>query len=96
MTPRLTEAAAEDLEVAKAHITTHADGVIAEQVINRIGTTITMLCRFPQIGHDGQVGGTFEMLVPRLPFMIVCRIDFNDEVNELIVLRVYHTARKRD
>ena len=33
MTPRLTEAAAEDLEAAKLHITTHADGVIADQII---------------------------------------------------------------
>ena len=96
MTPRLTEAAAEDLEAAKTHITRHTDSVIADQITNRIGTTITMLCRYPQIGHDGHVGGTFEMLVPRLPFMIVYRIDFNDEANELIVLRVYHTARNRD
>ena len=96
MTPRLTEAAADDLEAAKTHITTHADGVIADQVINRIGTTISMLCRYPQIGRDGHVGGTFEMLVPRLPFLIVYRIDFDDKTNELIVLRVYHTARNRD
>ena len=96
MTPRLTEAAAEDLESTKIHITTHAGETIAEQIINRIGATITMLSRFPQIGHDGYVSGTFEMLVPRLPFVIIYRTNFNEKLDELIVLRVYHTARNRD
>ncbi len=96
MIPRLTEVAAGDLEAAAIHIVNSADAVIAERIIDRIGGTIRMLCRFPHLGHDGHMPGTFEMLVPRLPFVIVYRIDFNDADNELIVLRVYHTARERE
>lgn len=95
MRVRLTEAAADDLDGISSHVALHADAVIAEHVIARIGVLISTLSAYPHIGHDGAVAGTFEMLVPRLPFVIVYRIDFNDDDNELIVLRVFHTAQRR-
>lgn len=35
------------------------------------------------------------MVVARLPIVIIYRIDFSDEGSELIVLGVYHAARRR-
>jgi len=57
--------------------------------------TIVMLGRFPHFGHDGVVSGTFEIVVPRLPFVIVYRIDVGGTDDELVILRVYHGAQDR-
>jgi len=93
MIPRFTEAAARDLEDIRSHIGTHAGIDIAEQVVSRIGITITAVCRFPHIGHAGHVRDTLEMRVPRLPFVVIYRIETSK--GEIIVLRVYHTSRNR-
>ena len=74
---------------------THAPDVESSvRVVAQIGQVLSLLKRFPHIGHDGHRPGTFEMLVPRLPVVIVYRIDVGDG-EELIVLRVYHTRQQR-
>ena len=44
---------------------------------------------FPQSGRIGRVAGTFELVVPRLPYFIPYRI----HQNKIEILRVYHTSR---
>lgn len=39
------------------------------------GETIKMLRSLPRLGHAGRKEGTRELNVPRLPFVIVYRID---------------------
>lgn len=93
---RVTHDARDDLEGLRSHIVANAGAGIADMVIGRIGTGLSTLAAFPHIGHGGHVPGTFEMVVPRLPFVVVYRVDFNDIERELVVLRVYHTARDRE
>ena len=92
---RVTRDAHDDLAGLRRHIVANAGAGIADMVIDRIGTMLSTLAAFPHMGHDGHVSGTFEMVIPRLPFLVVYRIDFTDTERELVVLRIYHTARYR-
>ena len=91
---RLTEDAASDLESIKK-FSEDVDVGLATRVTAQIGNVLTLLLRYPHIGHDGRRPGTFEMLVPRLPIVIVYRIDIGPREEELIVLRVFHVRQHR-
>lgn len=91
---RLTEDAASDLEGIKK-LSADVDVILATRVIAQIGNVLTLLARYPHIGHEGRRPRSFEMLVPRLPIVVVYRIDVGARGEELIVLRVYHTRRDR-
>ena len=90
----LTEDAASDLEGIKRH-TENIDAALAERTLDHIGQILSVLRRLPHLGHDGMKPGSFEMVVPRLPIVIVYRIDRAHREEALIVLRVYHTRRDR-
>ena len=51
----------------------------ALRVGSRIRETIDLLVKFPNVGHKGAQPGTREMLVPRLPYIIVYRIERDAE-----------------
>jgi plasmid stabilization system protein ParE len=91
---RLTEDAASDLEGIK-RFSEDIDTELAARILAQIGQVLILLRRLPHIGHDGARPGTSEMLVPRLPIVVVYRIDVAEREEELIVLRVYHTRRDR-
>ena len=91
---RLTEDAASDIEAIK-QFSEDVDAGLAARILAQIGQVLSLLKRFTHIGHDGHRPGTFEMLVPRLPVVIIYRIDVGDREEELIVLRVYHTRQQR-
>jgi toxin ParE1/3/4 len=93
MRVRVTDDAAADLRQIKAFISEN-DAIAADRVIERIRTA-TLLGILPRTGHDGIVPGTFEKVVPRVPYVIVFRVDINDSSRELVVLRVYHSAQDR-
>ncbi len=63
----------------------------ADRVIQRIVQAIAVLENFPLLGRDGQVEGTREFSIVRLPYLAVYRIV--DET-ELRVLTIIHTARQ--
>ncbi len=44
----------------------------------------------PKIGRIGRVAGTFELVIPGIPYVVPYRIR-NQEVQ---ILTVYHTSRK--
>jgi toxin ParE1/3/4 len=44
-------------------------------------------------GRRGRVGGTYEKVVPRLPYIIVYRIRKIDGEETIRILRVIHTSR---
>lgn len=81
------------LEDIRRYIAVH-DAAVAERVRLQLVETIKMLRALPRLGHAGRKEGTRELNVPRLPFVIVYRIDINDE-DELVILGIYHGARDR-
>ncbi len=93
MNIRVTEDAASDLESIKTYIG-REHGVVAERVVDHIRGMIRLLADWPQLGHAGTVGGTYERTVPRTPYVIVYRIDFGTQ-DALIILRVPHAAQDR-
>jgi toxin ParE1/3/4 len=95
MKMRVTDDAKADLRQIKAFISEDKP-VAAAGVIERIRKTITLLAVLPQLGHRGLVAGTFEKGVPRVPYLVVYRIDGSSgNERELVVLRVYHGAQPR-
>ena len=93
MRVRVTDDAKADLRGIKAFISGHSVSA-AGSVIEHIRKTLALLALLPRLGHAGAVHGTFEKGVPRLPYLIVYRIDLNG-ADELVVLRVYHSAQDR-
>ena len=71
------------------------DGSAAERVIRRIRRSAENLLTFPYMGRAGVVTGTFEYVVPGLPYIIVYRVDLND-ADEIVILGVFHGAQRRD
>jgi toxin ParE1/3/4 len=67
----------------------------ARRVGSRIGDTINLLLNFPHMGHKGVQPGMREMLVPRLPYIIVYRIESEVEEERLVIIGVYHGAQLR-
>jgi toxin ParE1/3/4 len=94
MRARVTDDAAADLRQIKAFIS-EDDAIAADRVIDRIRKTAALLAILPRTGHDGIVPGTFEKVVPRVPYVIVFRVDINEGSRELVLLRGYHTAQDR-
>jgi plasmid stabilization system protein ParE len=94
MKVRVTDDAAADLRQIKDFISRDKPGAAAG-AIERIRRCIGLLAVLPRLGHGGIVPGTFEKSVPRVPYVIVYRIEKSDTPHELVVLRVYHTAQDR-
>ena len=94
MKVRVTDDAKADLRQIKAFISGHSVSAAAI-VIEHIRTTFTLLAFLPRLGHAGAVHDTFEKGVPRLPYLVVYRIDRADAGDEVVVLRVYHCAQDR-
>jgi toxin ParE1/3/4 len=65
----------------------------AAHIVNRIFAEVDRIGEFPQIGRIGIVSGTYEWIVPGLPYIIVHELD--EDKNEVIVLGVFHGARAR-
>lgn len=63
----------------------------ARQVARRIRETINLLAEFPEVGREGALVGTREVV---LPYIVVHRIDKGDQ-DTLTVLGIYHGAQIR-
>jgi toxin ParE1/3/4 len=66
----------------------------ARRVGARLRETIDLLAAFPDMGHEGALPGTYEMVVPGLPYVVVHRIKSGDE-ETLVILGIYHGAQLR-
>lgn len=66
----------------------------AKTVVERLFSSIELLVSFPRMGHAGHVSGTFEWVVPRLPYIVVYEIDEPGE--RVIVNAVFHGAQSRE
>ena len=85
---------------AKVHLATIFDLLCSEDrqaatiIVARIRASVQALCQFPYLGHIGKVPGTLELVVVRLPYVIVYRIEIGDE-DQIVILGVFHFARNR-
>ena len=59
---------------------------IVSQIATRIKKAANSLDAFPQLGRDGVVAGTKELVIPRLPFVCVYRI----KSGQVQILRLLH------
>jgi toxin ParE1/3/4 len=63
----------------------------ADSVIDRILASIERLGDLPYMGHQGRASGTYEWVVTGLPYIVVYKID--SENNEVEITAVFHGAR---
>jgi toxin ParE1/3/4 len=89
---RLSPEAAADLDAIFAYIARDNPNA-AQSVIERIGDTLDLLRQFPHIGRRSSAHGVSGLVVERLPYIVFHQIDEQERL--IVVLRVYHTARKR-
>jgi plasmid stabilization system protein ParE len=86
-----SEAAIADLETQVAYIA--ADNHRAAlRVRNRIAEVGRRLSQFAT-GRRGRVPGTYEQVVPRLPYLVIYRIRRTQGSEWVSILRVIHTSR---
>lgn len=72
------------------HYIADDDPDAAERAVDAIGKTGNALADFAT-GHPGQVAGTYEKSVSRLPYILVYAL--SDDDKSLTILRVIHTSR---
>ena len=65
----------------------------ARKVTSRLLNSIGRLTSFPFMGHVGNDPGTFEWVVPRLPYVVVYEVDVLNE--RVVVTAVFHGAQAR-
>lgn len=70
--PSWTEEAADDLEAILDYIAADNPQAAAETV-REIEVACNRLDRFPNLGRPGAVPGTREIVLPRLPYLVVYR-----------------------
>jgi plasmid stabilization system protein ParE len=66
----------------------------ARAVVDRLFESVQYLALFPQMGHRGRDDGTFEWVVPRLPYIVVYEV--NRESEQVVVIAVVHGAQDRE
>jgi toxin ParE1/3/4 len=65
----------------------------ADAVIERILVSAERLGRFPYIGHPGRAPGTYEWVIPGLPYILVYQVRHDDEL--VMVMAVFDGAQNR-
>jgi toxin ParE1/3/4 len=66
----------------------------ADAVIDRILESADRLGHFPYMGHVGRVRGTYEWVIPSLPYILVYQVDAKEAV--VSIDAVFHAAQDRD
>jgi plasmid stabilization system protein ParE len=66
----------------------------AKAVVERVFESTEHLADFPHMGHAGRDEGTFEWVVPRLPYIAIYEI--HADRDEVIMVAVIHGAQDRE
>ncbi len=80
--------AVEHLKEIRAHISLDSPAA-AGRVVKTIREQVKPLAEHPQMGRRGIIDGTRELVISRLPYLVVYQLQ--DEI--VTVLAVVHTAR---
>jgi toxin ParE1/3/4 len=86
---RWTEGANGNLDQVEEYIA-QDNPPAAVATVNKIIEAAQMLSDYPTIGKRGREGGTRELVVAGLPFIII----YVANQEELVIIRVLHTAMK--
>ena len=87
---RWTPLAASDLEEIHEYLSEHHPS-FAQSTVRLLYDAVRSLRRFPERGRLGEAIGTRELILARLPYIIVYRT--THEIVE--VVRIYHCAQDR-
>jgi toxin ParE1/3/4 len=87
---RWTPATADDLESIQDYLAQHLP-TFAQSTILEIYQTALTLRATPYRGRIGREEGTRELVLPRLPYIVVYRVKEND----IEILHIYHGAQNR-
>jgi toxin ParE1/3/4 len=87
---RWTLAAAADLEHIKDYLSEHYPH-LAQSTVLELYETIPSLKVSPHRGRIGREGGTRELVLTRLPYIVAYRVKEQD----IEVLHIYHAAQQR-
>lgn len=79
-----------DLTAIKSHIAIESSDA-AMAVVRDIRETVERLALFPRSARRGSVAGTYELVVPGLPYIVVYTI----EEDGIDIRAVFHAAQRR-
>ena len=70
--------------------------VAAERVERRLVSAVASLAQQPRRGRPGRVAGTRELVIPRLPYIVIYKIVERPlrMAGEIAIMRVLHGARR--
>ena len=91
MLVRWTPAAADDLEQVAIYLKQHYPEY-AQSTVERLYAAAESLSRFTMRGRPGRQQGTRELVVTRLPYIVVYTI----RADAVWIIRVIHAARERE
>jgi toxin ParE1/3/4 len=83
--PRWTKSAAKDLETILKFIAAD-DRETAQHIAKQIEEAINRLEEFPTMGREGRVQGTRELVLPRIPYIVIYRL----RKGFVSILRIVH------
>lgn len=82
-----------DLEKIEAHIASENSPMVAiDVVMNIIDSTQLILTEHPKAGRPGRVKNTRELVIDRVPFIVIYRENITSTCIE--VLRILHDAQQ--
>jgi len=86
----LTPTANRDIKSIYDYIVENSTVTTAKKVLSSIENTIDKLEEFSQLGKVGRIKNTRELIVPRLPFVILYKI-YPDKI---AITSIMHTSKK--
>lgn len=86
---RWTAVAADDLKSVHEYLSERAPRQ-ADTIVDRIFAGIDVLEQYPNLGRQGRLEGTRELVIPGTPFIVFYRL----RKNQVEILSVLHAARK--
>lgn len=86
---RWTAIAADDLKAVHEYLSEHAP-TRADIIVDRILAGIDVLEKYPNLGRQGRLDGTRELVITGTPFIVFYRL----RKSQVEILGVLHAARK--
>jgi toxin ParE1/3/4 len=78
-----------DLRSIQNYIAEYDPAAAQRVVLSIVDLVENQLSAMPRLGRKGRAGGTFELVLSRLPYIVVYRLRDRD----IDIVRVYHTSR---
>ncbi len=79
-----------DLIALRAHIADHDPAAAKRVALHILYCVEYLLSKNPKLGAPGRVPGTREVVIPKTPYIVPCRV----RGTKIEIARVYHTSRR--